>query len=382
MSTLTNLSNYVTDYQIGEIVPVLTGSPGTDNSSPLTSGGFIECGNVYNQADYPKLYAKIGGLNASMYGTSTATVGQFLGYGNGVYFTGTAVGAVSTSTDSVTWTARTSNTASTLYAGAYGNGLYCIVGTNVSLNSTDAVAWTATTTNLNLQKVLYDGSRFVSISIGGLVYTSTNAVSWTQIGNPGVSFPPDLIYTGSKYITGGSSALLTSTDAVTWTTSLAVGTNMFSYGNGTYISIYGTDTYTSTDAVTWITKLNFFAGNSVKGIVFDPVSNKFIVSSNTAGTFYTTDGNTYSTYTQPNAYGFDFSSYATGYAFNNKVFFINFGNKLLTFSDITKFNYSDTYDASTQFYVPNYTFGTLPLTASGWTSPRTSAMWQAYIRAK
>ena len=72
MSTLSNLSNYGTDYQIGEVVNVLTGDINSETSLLLSSGGFVPTGAVYAQSDYPQLYAKLGAIgDTSLYNPAT-----------------------------------------------------------------------------------------------------------------------------------------------------------------------------------------------------------------------------------------------------------------------------------------------------------------------
>jgi len=78
--------------------------------------------------------------------SGTATIIRALTYGNGLYVYAGNSGVLATSTDAITWTARTSGTASAIYALTYGNGLYVYAGTGgVLATSTDAITWDART---------------------------------------------------------------------------------------------------------------------------------------------------------------------------------------------------------------------------------------------
>src|SRR6202008_2773187 len=72
-------------------------------------------------------------------------------FGNSLYVACATTGVVSTSTDSITWTGRSSGTASQLNAVLYGTA-YVMGGVGgVITSSTDAVTWTVRTSGTTSQ---------------------------------------------------------------------------------------------------------------------------------------------------------------------------------------------------------------------------------------
>ena len=88
------------------------------------------------------------------------------------------------STDGITWTSRTSNTAKNLNGITYGNGLYVAVGdAGTIITSTDGVTWTVRTSNTidNLRQVSSMLTTFVAVGDNGAVVTSTDqGLTWTK----------------------------------------------------------------------------------------------------------------------------------------------------------------------------------------------------------
>jgi hypothetical protein len=146
-----------------------------------------------------------------------------LTYGNGVYVAGGLVGTLTTSTDGTTWTTRTSNFGSTaIRALTYGDGLYVAGGETGQLRtSTDAVTWTTRTSTFgatNIRALTY-GTLYVAGGDQGQLRTSTDAITWTtRTSGFGVSTINALAYSDGIYIaTGAGGTINTSTDGVTWT---------------------------------------------------------------------------------------------------------------------------------------------------------------------
>jgi hypothetical protein len=91
-----------------------------------------------------------------------------------------ASGTILTSTDSVTWTSRTSGFANELYAVAYGNGVFVAVGDSYSssdysvIQSTDGINWSTVThspTQKQYRDIIWSNSRFgfVAVGYGGVI---------------------------------------------------------------------------------------------------------------------------------------------------------------------------------------------------------------------
>ena len=114
-----------------------------------------------------------------------------------------------TSTDAITWTARTSGFGTTIiFALTFGNGVYIAGGdVNILTTSTDAITWTTRTSGLSPTS-----SDILSLSYGGLVY----------------------------FLGSGNGQLRTSTDAITWTSSVSGfalgGFQAAAYGNGVFVA--------------------------------------------------------------------------------------------------------------------------------------------------
>jgi hypothetical protein len=87
-------------------------------------------------------------------------------YGNGLFVAVGEGGAILTSPDGVSWTARTSGTGDWLFGVTYGNGLFVAVGEGGTiLTSRDGVSWTARTSGTSnwLYGVAYGNGLFVAV---------------------------------------------------------------------------------------------------------------------------------------------------------------------------------------------------------------------------
>jgi hypothetical protein len=160
MATLTRFST--PQIEIGEPVFVLAGSFNNEVIAN-TQGKFVRAGGFYNQADYPELYARIGAIGANAYfairTSGTTSEIYALTYGNGIYVYGGSNGPLSTSTDGITWTSRTSaHVNSDIRSLTYGNGIYVYGDSSGRLaTSTDGITWTSRTsqTTFALYSLIY-----------------------------------------------------------------------------------------------------------------------------------------------------------------------------------------------------------------------------------
>ena len=86
-------------------------------------------------------------------------------------------GALATSTDAITWTARTSGTSNNINSIIYVNGIYVYAGDGgVLRTSTDAITWTASTSGTTswIQSITYGNGLYVYVGLGAAIATSTN----------------------------------------------------------------------------------------------------------------------------------------------------------------------------------------------------------------
>ena len=214
-------------------------------------------------------------------------------YGDGLFVINGSSGVLQTSPDGIIWTKRTPDNSTdsfNFYGGCYGNGIYVIVGTgNNGSNytaiqtSTDAITWAAKssagTFRWAMYSVAYGNGIFVAVGLNGTgvgeIQTSTDGDTWTK-RTPGSVYARNwerIRYINDRFILLGSydAEIQTSTDGITWThiadsnDNLDIQTvNIFydvSFKDGTYIFV-GTDSgdpgngvvFTSTDLSTFSTQ--------------------------------------------------------------------------------------------------------------------------------
>ncbi len=139
-------------------------------------------------------------------------------------------GTILTSSDTVTWSARSSGTANDLNGIAYGNGVFAVVeGTSgdETLSSPDGVAWSRQSLGAAaaLRAVTFGQGRFVAVGEQGAIWTSTDGVSWSNRPT-GVASTLKAVTFGNIFrngthplfvAVGERGALLTSSDGLAWT---------------------------------------------------------------------------------------------------------------------------------------------------------------------
>ena len=190
-------------------------------------------------------------------------------YGNGLFVAvaNTGTNQVMTSTDGVTWTARAAAEANLWTSVTYGNGLFVAVagsGTNRVMTSTDGVTWTARSAAAanSWASVTYGNGQFVAIaaSLANQVMTSSDGVTWTAHTAAAVSYWKSVTYGNGVFVavaTSGVTQVMTSSDGATWTAQTAADTGMWAsatFAKGLFVAVAITGTnrvMTSSDGVTW-----------------------------------------------------------------------------------------------------------------------------------
>jgi hypothetical protein len=211
----------------------------------LTPNNYLKCdGSILNQSSYPALFDAIGliadaaaGVYAYTSVDTDSTPYAFLSaaeYGLSVgpaYIAGVATGGgvhvLKTSTNGISWTARTGYTFSSniIYGLTYNNNLYVYVGSNGNLSegtigtSTNGTIWTEvsfpTATVSAIYSIAFGGGLYVYSGVTGKVGTSTNAINWTARTSGTASAINQVIYGNGLYVYGGNGGVLaTSTNAV------------------------------------------------------------------------------------------------------------------------------------------------------------------------
>jgi hypothetical protein len=236
----------------------------TSNNTTYPNPNWLLCdGSAVSQATYPTLFQRVGLINEA--GTNftrnlTATITQSqnsIVFGNGLFVSAGNGGTIYTSTDGITWTSRTSGTASVIRSIDYGGGLYLYGGTGgVVGSSTDAITWTVRTsgTASNIQSVAYGGGIYLYTGTGGVLSTSTDTITWNARTSGTTSTNNTIIFLNSLYLYGGQNIIGTSTDGITWVANNAnITSSMVSiwFNNSKYYASGTNLRITSTDGTTW-----------------------------------------------------------------------------------------------------------------------------------
>lgn len=237
-------------------------------------------------------------------------------WGNGTWVAGTWLQTstnIFTSTDAITWTARTLPVAITVYDITYDGSKFIITNGNGRsvYYSTNAITWSAATTpsqmgftNPRTFKYLNRNYVWIDVTQGTTIAYSTDATTWNtaSVGTQSVQ-PLAAIYGGGYYVLGaGGGNLYVSTNLSTWTTRTSANTGdtgtitSVAYGNNLYITVGSASAgggliSSSTDTVTWTTRLN--PGYVQRGVIY--ANNQFVSVGNNQSVITSTNGITWTT---------------------------------------------------------------------------------------
>lgn len=208
------------------------------------------------------------GLNAS--GNTIANAfgltyggGLFVAVGGGDYDNGGITNYqtfVKTSTNGSTWTQRYNSSGSTtvnmLRAVAYGGGLFVAGGSGGRLiTSTDAITWTARTsgTTSTINAVAYMNNVYVYGDSAGVIATSTDAITWVTRKNL-TSAVTSLVYADSVYVANNA----ISTDGINWGQQSPVPSiNALAYNAGTFVGVGASGAINTTTKYTYTATTQF-----------------------------------------------------------------------------------------------------------------------------
>ena len=214
----------------------------------------------------------------------TSPVDSFkdLHYGNGLWVAAgykNSYYGVITSTDAITWTTRNTNVTSYVWKVRSGGGVFVATGRDAQIRrSTDGTTWATVTSNLTEVDIFYLGhgnGQWVAGVYGAPVTLrrSTDGITWTTVTSPGGSSTKSINY-GNRWVinASGTPSFLSSTDAVTWTSSTFSyiqkrQIDSITYGNSTWvISGQIRTTRSSTDLITWTTVTPAIYNSNVKTV--------------------------------------------------------------------------------------------------------------------
>jgi hypothetical protein len=172
-------------------MPILGAQAAQNIKSFLHIAKFVAAASSYSQ----NTLASADGINWNSYTTSLPGNVDYrlMAYGNGVYVTfGPWSDTAATSTDAVTWTARTLPNANNWEALKFGNGRFVATsygggGATVSATSVDGINWTTGSMpnhpdygSLEYRALVYGNGYFKAFGYySDIVATSTNGTTWT-----------------------------------------------------------------------------------------------------------------------------------------------------------------------------------------------------------
>lgn len=179
-------------------------------------------------------------------------------------------GEVYTATTATTYKRATQGNSDARNAVIYAGGKFVAVGQAIDplarnaavvpvVTSSDGVTWTRATANAGfstLNDVTYAQSRYVAVGEAGRVFTSTDAVTWTERATGSTT---QRLAAGASptlfVVAGASGSLLTSPDGSTWTARTSGTTNVLrgaTFGNNRYVVVGDNGTVLqSADGTAW-----------------------------------------------------------------------------------------------------------------------------------
>ncbi len=226
--------------------------------------------------------------------------------GNIFVAVGQSTGFILTSPDGITWTIRSDGVYSSLFGADWGNGLFIVTGAaGEILTSPDGVTWTQQTSGVSLNNLFacaWIGSFFITVgnSSGvGEILTSLDGVTWTQQTSGSTEELHSIAWNDNiLVVVGGTGEILTSPDGITWTQQTS-GVSVFLYDviwNGSLFVVVGSPTggagqiLTSPDGVTWTARTSGTA-SALYGVNWD--GTQFIIVGDTAIILTSPDGITW-----------------------------------------------------------------------------------------
>ncbi len=244
-------------------------------SAPVDGNTWLECdGSAVSQSTYATLYSALG--HSWMRYSSTLTTGlSFTSTPFAITWTGSTWVAILSnstqaysSTDGITWTSRTLNSANSQQAVSDGSSSKVLVfnssSTSANYSSDGGVTWgSATLPSAATWYIRFNGTNWIGVTgASSQVITSSNGTSWTSNASllpANISTSASIFWDGSNWIIidhGNLAVYKTSVSAGTsgWTTSVAaytggvlatastanVSTPYAINGSGTIIGVQGT----------------------------------------------------------------------------------------------------------------------------------------------
>ena len=178
-------------------------------------------------------------------------------YGDGVFVSGGAGGALASSTDGISWTNRLSGSALPIFQIAYGNGTFLALAGSDVLASPDGIDWTLRTlgTTYYVSGITFGKGLFLVVGDNGNSLTSSDGINWIS-RNVGTNAQlVDAAFAGGMFFATLGGPLMTSSDAIRWTpgvTGINSALRDVVYGNGVFVAVGDGDVVLrSLDGIDW-----------------------------------------------------------------------------------------------------------------------------------
>jgi hypothetical protein len=223
--------------------------------------------------------------------TNSAPTGSWLFdvcFYNGKYVVVGQAGTLLWSTNGQNWQQASAGTNTWLRACAGGAGHYVIsAGNSTLLLSTNAEDWQLRQSPADFVDIVYASNRWVAVTGGSTIYTSTDLQNWTStnvhpFGGPVLN---TVCFGQGRFMASGawesdhpngsqfSSVILTSTNGVTWDWASLSGLDAFGeikssvFAAGQFVAVQAGGILRSTNGESWEKFTGFDAGGALRGVV-------------------------------------------------------------------------------------------------------------------
>ena len=165
-------------------------------------------------------------------------------------------GSIFTSEDKSTWTQIQTVYQDDFLDTVYAEGVFIACGSTGLYTSEDGENWVKRITGTRITSVTYGNGKYIAVSNGGKVYSSTDGVNWNYITLSNTQNYNRIRYVNNIFIIAGNyGTIITSADGETWTERTSGTTQMLSgvaYGNGIYVVAGRECSVVSEDLANWV----------------------------------------------------------------------------------------------------------------------------------
>jgi len=224
-------------------------------------------------------------------------------------------GKISSSSDLITWSARTSGTPNNINSVSWGGSLFFAGGdANTIITSSNGDSWASAfgpfQNSSNIVKTFAaNGIQLLGTSAGEIAYALTGGTTFTLSGSLSSEIT-SFAYNNSVFVAGGSTGNISSSgDTTFWTSRLNVGGSkkvyLESYGTG-FIAIIDDQLSndvtikTSSNGSTWVDYvINPPNLTSIKSFKYFPITQAYLVMDNNGNTLRSSNGKDWAFFNQP-----------------------------------------------------------------------------------